>query len=158
MIDNQTQSKSLLSLNDAYHYPFLKSWTHLISVCTVSKVRNHGQGTKTSDATGRDLFPLHIKREAEAIMSPTQMDLPLFQGIQDTRADTVLIPMFRPLLYCDLEMFYPQQFKCRILKRIARQKILNISVTACVTMDGQSVGHPEQLSLKEFGCPLIESD
>ena len=80
-------------------------------------------------------------------MSPTQMDLPLFQGIQDTRADTVLIPMFRPLLYCDLEMFYPQQFKCRILKRIARQKILN----ACVTMDGQSIGHPEQLSLKEFG-------
>ena len=51
-------------------------------------MRNHGQGTKTSDATGRDLFPLHIKREAEAIMSPTQMDLPLFQGIQDTRADT----------------------------------------------------------------------
>ena len=115
---------------------------------------------KTSDATGRDLFPLHIKREGEAIMSPTQMDLPLFQGIQDTRADTVLIPMFRPLLYCDLEMFYPQQFKCRILKRIpCQKKILNISVTACVTMDGQSIGHPERLSLKEFGCPpLIESD
>ena len=35
------------------------------------------------------------EREREAIMSPTQMDLPLFQGIQDTRTDTLQIPTFR---------------------------------------------------------------
>ena len=44
-------------------------------------------------------------------MSPTQMDLPLFQGIQDTRTDTLQIPTFRlkvKLFFCDQEMFYGQ--------------------------------------------------
>ena len=59
-------------------------------------------------------------------MSPTQMDLPLFQGIQDTRTDTLQIPTFRlPLFFCDREMFYGQ--KKNVLKII--------SDTGCATVE-----------------------
>ena len=107
-----------------YHHLHLKP----LWVCTVIEARNHGQRTKTSDATGRDLF-LSISREGEresgAIMSPTQMDLPLFQGIQDTRTDTLQIPTFRlPLFFCDLEMFYGQ---------IKKSLFKIISDTGCAT-------------------------
>ena len=78
-------------------------------------MRNHGQGTKTSDATG-EIFSSPYQerereREREAIMSPTQMDLPLFQGIQDTRTDTLQIPVFRlqPVLLQSRNVLQPNE-------------------------------------------------